>query len=56
MNDDLASLDATAQAELVRRGDEGTLFRLAAELERGGRPWGTKKPPILANEVAPESP
>lgn len=30
-----------------RFGDEGTLFRLAAELERA-RPWRAKKPPVCA--------
>jgi amidase len=38
-----------------RFGDEGTLFRLAAELERA-RPWASRTPPIAAGRVGPGSP
>jgi amidase len=35
----------------ARFGDEATLFRVAAELERA-RPWFARKPPILSNGEA----
>ena len=44
MSDDLARLDATAQAELV-------LIGVAAQLERA-RPWADRRPPMFAGAAA----
>jgi hypothetical protein len=45
---DLASLDATAQAELVAGfGRVDVLVRLAAQLE-AAQPWASRRPPVSA--------
>jgi len=49
MNDDLAGLDATAQAELVQGGEASPvkLIRVAARLEEA-RSWADWVPPLFA--------